>query len=82
VIEVAGGNGRRLEVDMPLDAKRVPQLGEADEQLEDRRIGTPEVDREPLAHIPVTPHFDKAEDAVKMGGRKASRGSTTDADDA
>jgi hypothetical protein len=76
-----GNGGKRHDASIPYDAKRCPDLSESNPPPEDRRIGTPEVDREPLATIPVLPNFDKAEDAVKMGGKGYSRGSTTDADE-
>lgn len=75
-----GNGGRRYDASIPYDAKRVPALGGDSTQPPDRRIGTPEDDREALVTIPVTPTFDKPEAAVKKGGKGYSRGSHTDAD--
>jgi len=76
-----GNGGKRHEASIPYDAKRCPDLSESSPPPVDRRIGTPEVDRECLPHIPVTPTFDDGDEAVKKGGKGYSRGSTTDADE-
>jgi hypothetical protein len=64
-----GNGGRRHDVSLPYDAKRVPALGGDDTQPTDRRLGTASEDRKCLPVIPVTPDFDTPEAAVKKGGR-------------
>lgn len=64
-----GNGGKRHDVSMPYDLKRCPQLGGDDTQPVDGRHEIPMVDRECLPTIPVMPHFDVPDEAVKMGGR-------------
>lgn len=64
-----GNGGTRHPASFPYDAKRVPALGGDDTQPNDGRHGTSSSSSECLPTIPVTPNFDRPEEALKKGGR-------------